>query len=167
MAAPAIRITMQRLHSAGLCVTLTPEKGIKVSPANAITDALRELIVAYKVGVVDFLTESANDPAPNHDRPNTTDMKAEEVDRFTARLARFIGKGVTQADAESLGHKLVIRDREQDDRVLCLECSHLQRNGRCGNWTRAGVAIHTKDAQLATDFLQLLHRCDGYAGSQL
>jgi hypothetical protein len=111
---------------------------------------------------------AANDPAPDPDRwsyPHSTAMNTAEIDRFTARLARFTDKGLIQCDAASLADKLVIRDREKDDRATCLECAHLQRGGRCGNWQRAGVAIRSRDAQLAGDFMQLLQRCDGFAAS--
>jgi hypothetical protein len=91
-------------------------------------------------------------------------MNAVEVDRFTARLARFIDKGATQADAESLADRLVIRDREKDDRAMCLECAHLHVAGRCGNWQRSGVATRASDAQLPTAFMHLLQRCDGFTG---
>jgi hypothetical protein len=167
MAALAIQIAMQHLHSAGLAVTLTPGKGVKVSPASAITETMRALIVAHKAGIVAYLSEAANDPAPlsapvQNSRPHSTSMNTAEIDRFTARLERFTDRGVIQGDAECLADRLVIRDREQDDRAMCMECTHLQRGGRCGNWQRAGVAIRSRDAQLATEFMHLLQRCDGF-----
>jgi hypothetical protein len=48
-----------------------------------------------------------------------------------------------------------------------LECIHLQRGGRCGNWQAAGVAIRARDAQLPVDLLVLLQRCAGYYPSVL
>ena len=92
-------------------------------------------------------------------------MKTAEIDTFTSRLARFTDRGVILADAECLADRLVIRDREHDERAMCLECAHLQRGGRCGNWQRAGVAIRAADAQLATEFMHLLQRCDGFIHS--
>lgn len=41
-----IQTTMQTLQRAGLQLTLTPEKDVKVKPARAITDAMRVLIVS-------------------------------------------------------------------------------------------------------------------------
>jgi hypothetical protein len=92
-------------------------------------------------------------------------MNTEEVDTFTARLARFTDRGVNQGDSECLADRLVIRDRDHDDRVVCLECTHLHSAGRCGNWQRAGVAIRSRDPQLGGDFMQLIQRCDGFAAS--
>ena len=79
-------------------------------------------------------------PASDPDRwcwPHSPAMNTTEVDTFTARLARFIDKGVSYDEAERLADALVIRDREGDDRRLCLECPHLQGVGRlrCGSYT--------------------------------
>jgi hypothetical protein len=79
-------------------------------------------------------------------------------------LSRFTDKGLSIADGEGLADKLVRRDREQDDRHSCFECTHLAGAGgwRCGNWQRAGVAIRARDAQLPIDLVNLLQRCDGF-----
>lgn len=111
---------------------------------------------------------AANDLAPDPDRwcwPHSPAMNTAEIDRFTARLVRFTDRGVILDDAECLADRLVIRDREQDKRAVCLECTHLQHGGRCGNWQRAGVAIRAGDAQLSGDFVNLLQRCDGFSQS--
>lgn len=111
----------------------------------------------------------ANDPASDPDRwawPHSSAMNGREINTFMARLARFTDKGLDAVAAERLADLLVVRDREQDDRRLCLECGHLQRAAgwRCGNWGRAGVAIRATDAELCRDFVNLLQRCDGFAG---
>lgn len=92
-------------------------------------------------------------------------MNTGEIDAFAARLSRFTDKGLTLADAEALADKLVIRDRESDDRRLCLECAYLQGSGRCGNWQRAGVAIAARDAQLSAELVQRLQRCHGFSAA--
>ena len=48
---------------------------------------------------------------------------------MTARTARFALLG--RADAEDLAERLTLRDRDGDDRRLCLECSWLGDAGRC------------------------------------
>jgi hypothetical protein len=97
--------------------------------------------------------------------PDSTAMTGAEIDTFAARLARFNDKGVRQMDVESLADKLVMRDREQDDRRVCLECTHLGGYGatswRCGNWQAAGVAHRARDAQLPADLVFKHQRCDG------
>lgn len=68
-------------------------------------------------------TPAANAPAIDPDRwcwPDGLAMNTAEIDTFTARRARFTDKGLTLAVAESLADGLVQRDREMDDRHLCL-----------------------------------------------
>lgn len=112
---------------------------------------------------------AANDPAPDLDRncwPDSTAMTGREIDTFTARLHRFNDKGLTRTDGEALADKLVRRDREQDDRRVCLECQHFAGHGaeswRCGNWQPAGIAFRPRDAQLPADLVVQLQRCDGF-----
>lgn len=99
--------------------------------------------------------------------PHSSAMNGAEIDTFTARLARFTDKGLSLDDAEALAEKLVIRDRDGDDRRVCLECAHLHHGGRCGNWQAAGVAIRARDAQLPGDFTAMLQRCDGFSGAAI
>lgn len=118
-------------------------------------------------------SEAANDtttPATDPDRwcwPHSEAMNGREIDTFTARLARFTDKGLTLADAEQQADRLVIRDREGDDRGLCLECAHLHGAGRwrCGNWHRAEVATQLKDAHLPGTLVLALQRCPGFRAS--
>lgn len=92
--------------------------------------------------------------------PYSSAMNSVEIGTFMARLERFTDKGMAYDQAEALCDKLVQRDREGDDRRLCLECRHLQGAGRwrCGNWQQAGVA----QQGLARDLVLMLQRCDGY-----
>ena len=122
------------------------------------------------VAVAKAPNRAANAPAPDSDRwcwPVSAAMNTGEIDTFTARLTLFTDKGLKLDDAETLADKLVIRDREKDDRRLCLECLHLAGYGaaswRCGNWQAAGVAIRARDAQLAGDLVCQLQRCEGFS----
>jgi len=92
--------------------------------------------------------------------PHSPAMNTTELDTFTARLARFTDKGVDYDAGERLADALMIRDRNGDDRRLCLECPHLQGFGRwrCGNWLAADVA----QQGLARDLVLMLQRCDGF-----
>jgi len=114
--------------------------------------------------------DPANDAAPDPDCwawPNDDAMSGQEIDTFTARLGLFTDKGVNLADAERQADWLALRDREGDDRRLCLECSHLHGAGhwRCGNWHQAAVAIRAADAALAPDLVLMLQRCEGFTGN--
>jgi len=98
--------------------------------------------------------------------PHSSAMNGAEIDTFAARLHQFTDKGLARNDGETLADKLVVRDRDQDDRRVCLECQHFAGHGagswRCGNWQAAGVAIRSRDAQLPTDLVVQLQRCDGF-----
>jgi hypothetical protein len=103
----------------------------------------------------------------NYCWPQSTAMNGAELDLFAGRMRQFTDKGVLGSDAEALADKLVLRDRESDDRQLCLECAHLGGYGgsswRCGNRQAAGVAIQARNAQLPADLVVQLQRCDGFA----
>lgn len=106
---------------------------------------------------------AAETPTADPDRycwPHSDAMNGQEIGIFTERLAKFTDKGLSLDEAERLADKLVIRDREEDDRRLCLECTHLQGRvrWRCGNWEAADVA---RDG-LAPDLVKMLQRCSGY-----
>ena len=52
-----------------------------------------------------------------------------EIAAFTARTERFALLG--RADADDLAERLTLRDRDGDDRRLCLGCTWLGDTGRC------------------------------------
>ena len=131
--------------------------------------------VAPHIGVMQNTQTSdapaANDPAGltlDPDRwcwPHTQAMNTAEIDTFIARLARFTDKGMALEAAEELADRLVTRDREADDRRLCLECAHLAGRAdawECRNWQQAGIASKARDAQLPAALVIQPQRCDGF-----
>ncbi len=153
-----------KIHFANVRQKLTPKTtespllGVMGVPSGQIQEKTHSKLCA------------ANDAAPDPDRwcwPASDAMSTVELETFMARLARFSTKGMNIADCEVLADKLVIRDREKDDRHSCFECTHLAGSGswRCGNGQSAGVAIRARDAQLPTDLVNLLQRCDGFKES--
>ena len=110
--------------------------------------------------------QAANDAALDPDSycwPHSSAWNTSEIALFNRRAALFVRRGADEAQAEKLADRLVTRDREDDDRRLCLECRHLQgaTPWRCGNWCMAGVAVRSGDAGLARDMVMLLQRCPG------
>jgi hypothetical protein len=99
--------------------------------------------------------------------PHSSAMNGAEIDTFAARLHQFTDKGLARNEGEALADKLVVRDREQDDRRVCLECQHFAGHGaeswRCGNWQPAGIALRPRDAHLPADLVVQLQRCDGFS----
>lgn len=106
---------------------------------------------------------TANDQALDPDRycwPHSEAMNGQEIDTFTLRLGRFTDKGMPLAQAEKAADRLVIRDREGDDRALCLECTHLQ--GAAGHWCCANpLAAAVARERLAPELVTMLQRCPG------
>jgi hypothetical protein len=157
----------------------TPKKVLAVSHADSASGAVNDIGTIRPPGLSPALLVASQAldaqihaagllPGNDPDRwcyPDSEAMTGTELDLFTARLARFIDKGVSHADAESLADKLVIRDRESDSRRLCLECTHLGGFGRtswrCGNWQAAGVAHRARGVQLPVDLVFQLQRCAG------
>jgi len=137
----------------------------------ATVDLLNGSCVAKVAGVAVAKAPdtAANYPAPDSDRwcwPHSSAMNGAEIETFSARLTRFTDKGLRLDDADDLVDKLVRRDRDLDDRRLCLECIHLAGQSgaawHCKNWQRAGVALRARDAQLATALVLQLQRCEGF-----
>lgn len=161
------------LHSAGLVLALTPDHGLKVTPASSITPELREVIRANRDDLIRWLEVGAsNDPAPQPLAtipadpdlwcwPHSDAMNGQEVATFTARLHYVQSKGLRLGDAQALADRLVIRDREQDSRRTCLECQHLAGRQRCAQWQRAGIG----SPAIPADLLALLQRCDAFTST--
>lgn len=105
-------------------------------------------------------------PAPELDPdrwcwPHSTAMNTAEIEAFTQRTILFNRRGLPALEAELLADKLVNRDRDGDDRRLCLECGNLSRAGgamRCNQWQRAGMGA----AGIPAALVLVLQRCDGF-----
>ena len=107
---------------------------------------------------------AANDSAPDPDGwcwPQSGAMNTREIDIFTARVLRFTAKELGLDDAEALADKLLKRDRDLDERRLCLECINLIRPRSawsCTKWRAAGLG----EIRVPSDLMQLLQRCDAF-----
>ena len=100
--------------------------------------------------------------------PHSPAMNGSEIETFEVRMHQFTQKGLAYKEAQVLADKLVQRDRESDNRRMCLECVHLA--GHAESWDcrarqQAGVAVKARDAGLSGDLVQLLQRCDGFKGT--
>lgn len=80
-----------------------------------------------------------------------------EIVAFTARRERFALLG--RADADDLAERLTLRDRDGDDRRLCLECTWLGDTGRC--LAAATGRISGVDRRLET-VQTVLQRCKAF-----
>jgi hypothetical protein len=160
---------LQWFRRDGFALSLLPSGGLAVRPASKLTEAHRQALKDHKAAIVDLLdgpptVSSEADELLDADRhcwPLTTAMNTVEIDVFTLRLHLFTLRGLDDTEAESLADGLVVRDREADDRGLCLECAHLRRDAgmwKCNQRQRAGQAV----ADVPGDLVKLLQRCDGF-----
>ena len=68
-------------------------------------------------------------------------MNEREIGRFTFREALFRRRGLPPHEAEALADRLVERDRDHDDRWMCIECDGHRPTYRCaaGGFPMVGV----------------------------
>lgn len=83
---------------------------------------------------------------------------------MTARLALFDERGLSVTDAGRLADKLLVRDREGDNRGACAECKRLVGNGP-GRWRCSDQSpFQLNDlagANVGAAYVHLnLHRCN-------
>lgn len=88
-------------------------------------------------------------------------FNSQELEIIVARMVRFTDIGLPDTEAQEMAERLVIRDRECDDRRSCLECVQLHAMGvwRCGNWQQAEVP---RDG-VPRDLVMQLQRCPGFS----
>ncbi len=83
----------------------------------------------------------------------------DEIATFSLREARF--RQLWRADADQLAERLTLRDRQADDRRMCVECLELNSAGRCGAARRG--EIPGADRRLEP-VAHLLMRCPSFRG---
>lgn len=150
---------LRHLRDAGFAVTAADGGGIRVAPAGALTDDHRQAIRDHRAELLSLLA-APSQPAADPDRwcwPHSDAMNGAELAIFAKRALQFTRRGVTADAADALADRLVIRDREQDERRACLECS-AYRPGRCGNHHRAGLDV----TDVGRDLAAMLQRCPGF-----
>ena len=115
---------------------------------------------------VQLVTKEAIEYSDRYCWPKSSAMNFEEINTFKVRLQWLEKLGLNIKQAEKLCDLILARDREgaNSDMRSCFECRYLViTNGWfCKNWKMAKVAIRAKDAQLPTDFVVQLQRCNGF-----
>jgi hypothetical protein len=81
----------------------------------------------------------------------------DEIATFLARAARF--RQLRRVDAEHLAERLTLRDRQADDRRMCLECRELEISGRCGAARRGEIPGADRRLEPVP---HLLMRCEAF-----
>jgi len=139
------RALLSELAGAGVSVTADGES-LLIRPASKLTDTMRAALREAKPDLLKLLRELS--------AMAWTDA---DIARFETRRARLLRWGWAEPDAEALAERLVIRDRERDDRVSCTDCQHYRPN-HCGNHRRAGLST----SEIARDLAALMQRCPGF-----
>ena len=122
---------LRHLRDAGFTVVPIDGGGIKIAPSAALTDAHRQAIRDHRAELLSLLAPL---PAADPDRwcwPHSDAMNGAELEQFAKRSQQFTRRGSSVESAEAMADRLAIRDREHDDRRICLECTHLGERGRC------------------------------------
>lgn len=138
----------------------------QIATATPATSATHEPFSPTTTALANATSEVSIGTTSNADRwcwPHSNAMNSVEIDTFIRRLSVFADKGLPLTDREALADRLVIRDRESDDRRACLECLHLTGRAEtqaCRNWQEVG--IKTKDSQLSSEQVRCLQLCNGF-----
>jgi len=144
--------------------TVATDKSCNEETVAKIAVAAASHLIKHDIEVPPHTQGAGTVPFDKYCWPFSSAMNSGEVKRFIAREERFKVKGIQPEVAEATADKLVIRDREKDDRRRCLECKHL--NGyttlRCNNWKKAGICNSSEGAFISSDFAILLQRCHGF-----
>lgn len=82
-----------------------------------------------------------------------------EIEQFVARMRLMVNRGFSEAEAERLAEKLLARDRDGDDRRLCIECSYLGPSGRC---LAAALGRLPGVSARSTPVVTVLQRCPAF-----
>jgi len=82
-----------------------------------------------------------------------------EIDWFGIRHVRFIRLGMADHDADDLAERLTLRDREGDDRHMCLDCRELALSGRCSAVARGAMPGVGRQMEPVPDILM---RCPSF-----
>lgn len=134
---------------------LTPEEGFGIVwPSEGHGAACPAFTGRMPTAAADRPHRLTNDEA---DRCHTPCWDEAEIAAFTARTERFALLG--RADADDLAERLTLRDRDGDDRRLCLECTWLGNTGRC--LAAAAGRIPGADRRLEP-VRTILQRCDAF-----
>ena len=151
---------LRDLQKAGF--RLVAEAGrVVVTPASKLKEQERDLIRRHRDDLLALLTVASPTPleAPRRAANDEGRPHVPPDARKASRLARMGALGFNEERAEWTAERLQMRDAEEDDRRICIECSHLTERGRC----LAAAAGRIKGTDRHHEpVLDLLHRCEGF-----
>ena len=160
MGAPDV---LQHLHAAGLHLALIDGK-IIVQPRSKLTDNLRQSIKDNRDKLLQALAATRRSGNPLMTAEQADDCHAgawddDELSAFTTRVLMLQRRSIEADDADNLAERLTLRDRDGDDRRMCVECSHLGDGGRC--LAAAAGRVHGADRRMEP-VPTVLQRCEAF-----
>jgi hypothetical protein len=90
---------------------------------------------------------------------NPTTTEARVAARLDKRIRLFRRRGCDDVTAGEMAEQLALRDADLDDRRMCIECAHLQRDGGCFA-ARQGWLFGT--SRSLTPVQTMLQRCERF-----
>ncbi len=150
------RELLHDMAGAGFSIEAAGDK-LVIRPASKLTEELRAELRAAKPELLALLNgRPYRLSQAEADAAHAEPWSDSTCGRFVARVALFMRGGINATDADDLAERLHLRDMQDDDRHLCLECRHLAGR-RCCNLGVAGVG---RDLPGETVFM--LQRCPGF-----
>ncbi len=151
------RELLHTLAGAGLSVSADGDR-LLVRPASLLTGEMRQRLRDAKPELLVLLC--APPEVPTHgSSPTGWGWSDDEISTFQARRDRLMRWGRSEAEAEQIAERLLNRDRDGDDRRLCLECRELGQGGRCAAAARGAFPWASRELQPVQLVLQ---RCEGF-----
>ena len=152
---------LQQVRAAGFRLEVADGR-LLITPASKLTDELRaelrqakpELLQLLSLPLATYPRRPYALTVAEADRAHADCRDDAVVAQFVARVSLFIRRGVDASEADDLAERLVLRDREGDDRALCLECSRY-RPRNCTAYRAAGLQSH----EVGHDLAARLQRC--------
>jgi hypothetical protein len=129
-------------EAARLGVSIRPGSApgrVKLTGPSEAVRRMLPLVARHKAELLEVLTgrQAAPEPAPDPRQSwsHYTPATADEIMRMLERTEMFERMGLAPDEVDLAVDRLHLRDREGDDRHLCLECQHVRAdatNWRCG-----------------------------------
>jgi hypothetical protein len=158
MGAPEV---LHRLQAEGYRLAADAGKLI-VTPASKLTDETRGLIRAHRDGLLSIIGSDATPrPQDGSGRAANDDAAPSPCPASieAARLARMARQGWPEDKALATAERLARRDADEDDRRMCIECTHVGDTGRCVAAALGRVIGADRRLEPVQDLLQ---RCEAF-----
>jgi TubC N-terminal docking domain len=150
---------LEGLHVAGFALSADGDR-LTVTPGGKLTEADRQSIRAHKSELLALLRAAPRPVEPPTVAANDAGGPSTTADAMAApRLARMACVGWSEVRALATVDRLRTRDRQEDDRRMCIECTHLGDTGRCLAAATGRLCNADRRYEPVPDLLQ---RCEAF-----